>query len=335
MDELHNCQLEIQGRGDADDLNASSPLQMTLVRSEAGSTLLAVRTDASGLIGLLRHLHARGHRLVSIHYGESLFLKEEQMSAATFTHEKTVLAAEPRWKDLYTVGGITCILSELIILFGIVAYFIWPYMPGYTTADQLFSVIHNDPMAGLMALDFFLLVGNLVSILLFLALYVSLRRVNQSYGLIALALGLIAAALIVPARPIVEMFNLSNLYSAATGEAARSQFLAAGEALQALFNGTSWVANTVLGGTSLLVSSLLMLRSNVFSKTTAWVGIVTNIAVLLFFIPGRIGMILLFLSLPGYLVWYIQMALRFFRMGRAAGRSVPGQEQPVTDLLTP
>ncbi len=229
-------------------------------------------------------------------------------------------------------AGSPAYLSELIILFGIVAYFIWPYMPGYTTTEHIFSVIQNDPLAGLMALDFFLLLGNLFSILLFLALYVSLRRVNESYGLIALVLGLIAAALIIPARPIVEMFNLSNLYSAAAGEVARSQILAAGEGLHALFNGTSWMANTVLGGISLLVSSLLMLRSNIFSKATAWVGIVTNVAVLFFFLPGTIGTLLLFLSLPGYMVWYIQMARRFFRMGRAAGRSVisPGtaRDQP-------
>jgi len=328
MDELRACHIEIQGHADEDDLNASSPLRMTAVRSEAASTRLSVRTDASGLIGLLRHLHARGHRLVSVHYGASLFLKEEQMTATTLSQAKATLAAEPRWKDLYTVGGITCILSELIILFGIVAYFIWPYMPGYTTTEHIFSVIQNDPLAGLMALDFFLLLGNLFSILLFLALYVSLRRVNESYGLIALVLGLIAAALIVPARPIVEMFNLSNLYSAAAGEAVRSQILAAGEGLHALFKGTSWMANTVLGGISLLVSSLLMLRSNIFSKATAWVGIVTNVAVLFFFLPGTIGTLLLFLSLPGYMVWYIQMARRFFQLRRGADKLVASQDEP-------
>jgi len=244
------------------------------------------------------------------------------MSTATFDQEKANLAAEPRWKDLYTLGGIYCIVSELIIIFGIVAYFIWPYMPGYTTTEQIFSVIQTDPLAGLMALDFFLLLGNIFSILLFLAFYVSLRRVNESYALVALALGLIAMTLIVPARPIVEMFTLGNLYSAAAGEAARSQYLAAGDALHALFNGTSWVANTVLGGASLLISAILMLRSAVFGKATAWVGIVTNVAVLLFFIPGKIGTLLLFLSLPGYLVWYIQLARKFFRMGKAAGRPV-------------
>ena len=69
MDEFRTCQIEIQGHVDKDDLNASSPLEMTLVQLEAGTTLLFVRTDPSGLIGLLRHLHNRGHKLMAVHYG--------------------------------------------------------------------------------------------------------------------------------------------------------------------------------------------------------------------------------------------------------------------------
>ena len=68
MDELRTCRIEIQGRTDENDLNASSPLPMTVVRVEADSTLLTVRTDQSGLIGLLRHLHTRGCVLITVHF---------------------------------------------------------------------------------------------------------------------------------------------------------------------------------------------------------------------------------------------------------------------------
>ncbi len=69
MDELRPCRIEIQGHVDANDLNASSPLQLAVVRSEAGTTQLSALADPSGLIGLLRHLHARGHILLSVQYG--------------------------------------------------------------------------------------------------------------------------------------------------------------------------------------------------------------------------------------------------------------------------
>lgn len=137
---------------------------------------------------------------------------------------------------------------------------------------------------------------------------------NESYALVALALGLVGAALIVPARPMSELLSLSDLHAAATTDAARSQYLAAGEALLALFNGTAFLVNTSLGGISLLTSSFLMLRSDVFSKLTAYVGIATNIGVCGLFVPG-IGTALLFLSLPGYVIWYILLARTFFQLG--------------------
>jgi hypothetical protein len=221
-----------------------------------------------------------------------------------------------RWKDLYKIGGITAVASEIVIILGIVSFFFWPYSPGNKSTESIFILLQSNKLGGLISLDLFLLVGNLFGILLFLALYVSLKQVNESYALIALALGLIAEVLIITARPISELSSLSGLYAAATTSAAKSQYLAAGEALLALFNGTAWFMNSLLGGISLLISSFLMLNSKIFSKATAYVGIITNIAVCGFFLPGGLGVFLLFLSLPGYMLWYFQLARRFFQMGR-------------------
>jgi hypothetical protein len=225
-------------------------------------------------------------------------------------------AKNPRWKELYKIGAIAAILSEVVIFIGIVAYFIYPYAPGNKSTESIFLLLQKDKLGGLISLDFHLVLGNLFGIILFLALYVSLKQVNPSYALIALVLGLVADILIIPARPISELFSLSGLYAAATTEVAKSQFLAAGEALLSLFNGTSWFLNTLLGGFSLLISSLLMLRGNVFSKSTAYVGIVTNAAVCLFFVPW-VGTLFLFLSLPGYMIWYFQLARRFLKLAQS------------------
>jgi len=220
-----------------------------------------------------------------------------------------------RWKDLYRLAGIAAILSLLVIILGIITYFIWPYAPGKESTESILLFLQKDWLGGLISLDLFLFVGNLFSLALFLALYVSLREVNDSYALIALALGLISVVLLIPARPIVELFTLSRAYSTAGSEAARSQLAAAAGTLLTLFSGTSWFMNTLLGAISLLISSLLMLRSPRYSRAAAWAGIVTNAIVLGFFLPVA-GTLLLFLSLPGYLVWYTLLARRFFQMSR-------------------
>jgi len=224
-------------------------------------------------------------------------------------------AIDPRWRDLYKIAGIAAVISELVILLGVITYFIWPYTPGRDSTESIFLLLQNDPIGGLISLDLFLFIGNLFSVMLFLALYVSLKQVNESVALIALAVGLIGLVLLIPARPILELVHLSNAFAASTAEAEKSQLLAAGTTLLGQFDGIGWYMNTLLGGLSLLASSILMLRSNLFSKATAYVGIVTNLVLCCFVIPP-IRIFMLFLCLPGYMIWYFLLAKRFFQMGR-------------------
>ena len=58
--------IQVEGQVAEDEINATSTLQMMLERIDTAATLFSVRTDQSGLIGLLRHLHARGLVLLSV-----------------------------------------------------------------------------------------------------------------------------------------------------------------------------------------------------------------------------------------------------------------------------
>ena len=223
------------------------------------------------------------------------------------------ISPDPRWRELYKAAGMAAIVSEIVIILGLVTYFIWPYAPNTESTETILLNLQSNTLGTLISLDLFLFIGNLFSILLFLALYVSLKKVSESYALIALAVGLIAVGFLVPARPLLELYALSGKYVAATTEAARSHYLAAGEALLASFDGVGWFLNTLLGGLSLLASSILMLRSKLYSKATAYVGIISNVAVCSFFIPV-VGIFLLFLSVPGYAIWYFLLARRFFQL---------------------
>jgi hypothetical protein len=218
------------------------------------------------------------------------------------------------WKDLYRAAAVAAVISEVVILLGVVLFFVWPYAPGVKSTEEIFIMLQNHPLGGLISLDLFLLLGNLFSLFLFLSFYIITRPVNRSYALIALALGLVGLILLIPARPLPEMLHLSRAYAGATAEAAKNQLLAAGDAVLASFDGIGWFLNTLLGGLSLLLSSILMLRSPLVGKATAVVGIVSNAAVCLFFLPV-VGTIVLFVSMIGYLVWYFLLTRDFIRLG--------------------
>ena len=58
--------IQIQGQIDKHDLKGMSPLELKNVRTDVSTTSFEVYTDQSGLVGLLRHLHARGFAFLMI-----------------------------------------------------------------------------------------------------------------------------------------------------------------------------------------------------------------------------------------------------------------------------
>jgi hypothetical protein len=248
---------------------------------------------------------------------------KHEMSQPQRIESRQIHAVDPRWKDLYRLGGIFCIINLAIVVLAIVAFFIWPYSPGSTSTEETFVAIRVSRLAGVMSLDFFFLVGDLLSIPIVLALYVALRRVNESYALVGLVLGLIGVVSLIPSRPIAEIVSLSDLYAGAASDASRSHYLAAGEALLSLFNGTAWMVNIFLARFSYLISSLLMLRSGSFSKATAYVGLSANAAACGFLVPV-VGPILLMLATIGGTVWLVQLARDLFQLQKQAIESGSG-----------
>jgi hypothetical protein len=224
------------------------------------------------------------------------------------------VTADPRWKDLYRVGFFVNIAFPVAMFLAVIAYFIWPFTPGTTSIANIFTDLQNDRLGGLVKLD--LTTPFLIGLLVFqlIPLYAALKRVNESYTLIALVLGLVGAALWFGSRPLVEMATLSDQYAAATTEAARTHYLAAGEALNTFFNGTNWMLSQFLIGFSYLISTILMLRSRIFSKATGYVGLVLAVTGFGFIIPA-IGGVVAMVGTIGGIAWFVLMARDFYRLG--------------------
>jgi hypothetical protein len=231
------------------------------------------------------------------------------VSQSKLNHVAHALPEDGRWQWLYKIGGLAALLSVVIIPLSIVTFFIWPLWP-----DNILAVIQEDWLAGLMGLDFMYLLSVVFAIPFFPVLYVTLKKVDESWALLALILGLLGLVCLIPARPIPEMFALSDQYAAATTDAEKALYLVAGEAMLTHFEGLAYHAHYILGSVSLLISSFLMLRSDIFGQATAYVGIVTNIVVFGLYVP-QVGVWISMLSVVGYLIWYILIARRLFQLG--------------------
>ena len=66
MQEMHTYHIQVRGQVEENDFNTTSPLRVTVARTDAESTLFTLYADQSGLVGLIRHLHHQGFVLLSL-----------------------------------------------------------------------------------------------------------------------------------------------------------------------------------------------------------------------------------------------------------------------------
>lgn len=226
---------------------------------------------------------------------------------------------EAAWKPLYRIGAVAALLSVLIVPFAMIVFLAWPppdFHPTASAVTDWFRVYQDNPFRGILDFDFLMLLGQALSIPLFLALFIALRRASPSFTTIALALSLIGTTVYFTANQAFSMLVLSGQYAQATTKAQRASLVGAGQAMLATYVGTPFDVSYVLGGIATLIIAVVMLRSTVFSKATAYFGILMGILMLVPSTAGTVGLVLAFLSLVPMLFWDTLIALRLFRLGK-------------------
>ena len=233
--------------------------------------------------------------------------------------------SEPNFnpKNLYLIGGISALLQLAAIFASIVVAA--AFGPRPTSAAEFFAIQQANPLAALLRGDFvlmFLLIGAYLGT--FPALWWNLRRSSPTAATFATLVTAIAVILSFSGESTFALLRLGNLYHAATSEAQRAQFLAAGEAALVAgwwYSTGSYMAGILLQGGGIIIS-LVMLRSRDFSKVTAISGLVGNALDLLQhllhpFAPSISTPIQMFMGIF-YLVWFPMLARDFFRLAKGS-----------------
>jgi hypothetical protein len=250
-------------------------------------------------------------------------------------------ASEPKvsegtWKVLYIVGGVAALTAvvvfrrnlavELMTFNGLGLFTMpdaWP-----NTAVDWFAQFQEDRFIGLVLFNLIDLVNYILVGLIFLALYGALRKTHKWTMFIATSLGFVGITIFLVTNRAFAMLSLSERYAAATTAAQKAEFLDAGEAILAIDNpgavyqGTGYYLGLLLVILAGLIISIVMLRSNIFSKATAYAGIVANALILGFFLTlvftPYIRWLFPTISAPFRLIWYILIALTLFKLGRGS-----------------
>ena len=235
-------------------------------------------------------------------------------TATSPTNQSKAEYASSGWTSLYKLGGTSALLLVVIVIIQLIVFTIAP-PPLDGTAIDWFILFQKNPLIGLIDFEFLMIIYVILCIPMALALYTLLRQFNPSWTAIYLVLSLLGVMCFIAARPVFEMLYLSNGYAAAETEAQRAMFLAAGEAKVATFHGTGFYINYILGSLTGLIISLVMLKTNIFSKATAYVRIASSICDFGLFVP-TIGMFIAIFSMLFLVIWNIMIARRLFQLGK-------------------
>jgi hypothetical protein len=241
-----------------------------------------------------------------------------------------------RWKGLYKVGSVAAWIALLIFRRWLGAEFLFFRGMGIirggpkalpSTVLEWFTLLHAHRLIGLTLLNAFDIVNYALVGLIFLSLYAALRRTHRSSVTLATGLGFVGIAVYIASNQAFSMLTLSDQYAAATTDVQRSMLLAAGQALLAIHNPNavgqatlSFFLVTLAG----LIMSTVMLSGGVFSKATAYTGILANgfglgypLGVAL--APRMVVLPLVALSLSVsacfLVIWYLLIARRLWQLG--------------------
>jgi hypothetical protein len=222
---------------------------------------------------------------------------------------------------LCRVGGVAAWLLFAYSLATMVQLFVLGGQPA--TASEAFDLLQRSRLVGLLRLDLPTVLVLPLYYLVFLGLFVALRREDPAGASLATALAFVGVTLVLATPMGLSMLPLSDKYAAATSDETRKQLLATGEAILAtdMWHSTAAFVGGLLGQSAAVLVSVVMLRTRVFSRATGWVGLLTHgldlahIA-LIPFVPG-IGALLMMAAGPLYLIWFPLVGRRLLALGRA------------------
>ena len=232
-------------------------------------------------------------------------------------HTITKEVADPTWKRIYTIGGVSLVLAGILYLLGSTLGFYLGATPGDSPA-YLDALANRPKLAGatywVFALaDIFLLLGAL-------GLYFALKEINPSAVLVATALlgFFIILDLGITEANSLALVALTRNVTAATDEVQRAAYLAAtnwGLATIPIATFFSWTGPSC----GFLAISMVMSKS-FFGKATARFGVIVfALGIILgfyFLYPVPVFALLLTPVLIMYGAWLVATGRRLYRLGK-------------------
>ncbi|MDP1727479.1 MAG: DUF4386 family protein [Bacteroidota bacterium] len=235
-------------------------------------------------------------------------------------NEDRSINIDPSYKKVYRLGGLT---SLILIIYSLITILIVSFIGGPpVTIEECFYMLNENKLHGLLRLDILTVFIIPLYYLLFYSIYLALRKKNKGLMTVSIILVFAGVTLFLATPSVFSYLHLSNKYAVATTDIQRNQLLAAGNAILAsdMWHGTGALIGGLLMQTGALLISFVMLKDNTFNRLTSYTGIVTHgldlAHIVIGFVLPSVGVILMAVAGPIYLLWFPLIGARLFKLSR-------------------
>ena len=241
------------------------------------------------------------------------------------SHELSHDTVDTAYKSLYKLGGAAALIVAALTLGEIVFFMFYP-QPG--TIIDWFNLFQTNALIGLLDFWGFEIPMYLMFILVFLALFVLLRKTNQSLMAIVMICVILGSAIFLATNNPFSMLTLSNQHAAVTTDVEKTALLAAGQMILANTNQRDvggFNIGLFLVSIAGLISSLVMVRSQIFRRSTAYIGILAFALSLADYLRQAltqsmiISLLVILLGALFLLIWFVLVGMRLYQFGRNQG----------------
>jgi hypothetical protein len=230
-----------------------------------------------------------------------------------------------KWKTLYRAGAVAPLLALFFYLFEFSLLFLGEPYP--TNTEGWYALVQRSKLLSLWYLNALDILSFVLLGIMFLALYVALRRVHRSWMLIAIYLALLGVVVFIVPRVLhLSLLPLSDLHTAAATDTQKAIYLAAGEALSQVSSATPQTLGFLLMAAAGMIISVIILRCQAFgkslvlSKALGYVGIAGFVTALANYgsrlLAPAIAEILMPMNGLLWFAWWILASVNLFRLAR-------------------
>jgi hypothetical protein len=224
----------------------------------------------------------------------------------------------PGIRLLCKLGGVVC---TILFAYSLVTMLIMVYIGSPPeTIEECFSMLQKNRVSGLLRLDILTVFVMPLYYVLFYIIFLALKVTDTELLSLSTILVFAGLTLFLATPSVFSYLYLSDEYGKVTTEPDKIKIIAAGEAILAsdMWHGTGAKIGGIMMQSGALIISMIMLKSNVFNKLTAWTGIMTHgldlaHIIIGFFLPAA-GIILMAIAGPLYLLWFPLIGIRLFKL---------------------